>query len=63
MENVQKWDGWMERILTAELKDELELLTVVTVYGPNKDAKKGRKNTFWGNLNVAFESSKENWRF
>ena len=58
-DKVQKWEAHSERILVVELKVKKDdLISIVTVYGPNEDENKKQKDKFWEELTLVVENCK-----
>uniref|UniRef100_A0A1Y1MCV0 Reverse transcriptase domain-containing protein n=1 Tax=Photinus pyralis TaxID=7054 RepID=A0A1Y1MCV0_PHOPY len=56
---VHRWEGWSERILEIELKDQKgPITTIISVYGPNEDEKAEKKDEFWEELNKVTENAR-----
>lgn len=59
VDNLRKWDGISERILTVEISQGRNgIYTFIIVYAPNENETMAVKEQFWEDLTIATENSK-----
>lgn len=57
---LHTWKAISERILLVEFKYELQVETIIAVYGPSEDEKVEKKDIFWAELGTTVETAKGN---